>query len=216
MATQQESYDEKGQIFLREAQSSLLDDNLSKEDRIKTSINLNTRAANQFKIGKLYASAAQTYMTIEDLNRQLKHADYATAVSLIHAGDMFVFVDTKKAIDAYHKAVLLFEFDGKFSSAAITMEKIGVIQVNEDKKLDAIQSYIKCYAYHDADASPASAYNIRKRVIDLYMELKLWIDSITLLEVVIKHYSIDCGLTQYMCKPLEEKLKFCKSKIDMK
>jgi len=198
MATQQESYDEKGQIFLREAQSSLLDDNLSKEDRIKTSINLNTRAA------------------IEDLNRQLKHADYATAVSLIHAGDMFVFVDTKKAIDAYHKAVLLFEFDGKFSSAAITMEKIGVIQVNEDKKLDAIQSYIKCYAYHDADASPASAYNIRKRVIDLYMELKLWIDSITLLEVVIKHYSIDCGLTQYMCKPLEEKLKFCKSKIDMK
>jgi tetratricopeptide (TPR) repeat protein len=216
MATPQESYDEKGQKFIREAQSSLLDDKLSKEDRIKNSINLNTKAANQFKIGKLYASAAQTYMTIEDLNRQLKHADYAAALSLIHAGDMFVFVDTKKAIDAYNKAVLLFEVDGKLSSAAKTMEKIGVIQVTEDKKLEAIQSYIKCYDYHDADASPVLASSIRRRVIDLYIELKMWIESITLLEVVIKHYSTESDLTRCMCKPLEEKLKFCNSKIDMK
>jgi len=165
----------QGNIYMTDAKNILSKSTWffgpTKEEKIALGIDLYCKAANQYKIIKLWDKAGFCYNEAAKLNLELSNSKYHAATNFTEAAKVFENCDKNLALRALENAITIYVDDGKLQRAATHEQNVAEILEEDGKIIEAINAYEKTYDYYEASHSGISANKILLKIANLSAEI---------------------------------------------
>lgn len=143
-------------------------------------IDLLNSAVIEFKLDKEYEQAGNCMKKIALLQYNNDYGKYNLAMSYTKAGQMYEFVDIKKAIDCYLYVIPLY-IDLKKSEMVVTLaEKVANYYYDDNNFIDALKYYEM--------ANTNNNHKLTLKIYDLYIRLHLFNKATKILDIIIHYY----------------------------
>jgi len=148
----------------------------NREERMSEAAELFKQAANYYRLGKDYKSAAEAFVQCANCVPEEAHQHYS------EAGNLLRKVNTSEAIEYYNRAVEMLASSGRIGMAAKLRKQIAEIYEGDDMLGSAVQNYEHAAELFELDNSESTANSCHLKVAELSTQDSL--DSNTILKAI--------------------------------
>lgn len=169
-----------------------------------------TKAANLFKMDKLWSKAGQAFYEAAKLQTERHDA----AVCYTDAANCFKKCDVGEAVNCLLKAIEVYTDLGRFTLAAKHHENIAELYEGETNLESAVQHYEQAAEYFSGEENNSSAVRCLLKVAHLAALLKNYTKAISVYQEVSRR-SIDSALLKYSVKEYIFRELLCQMCVDV-
>lgn len=156
------------------------------------------KAANQFKLAKLWAEAGETFIKLAEAHSKLE-SKHDTASAWVEAAKAYLKCDQRKAVSCLQQAVSLYTDMGRLGMAARQLREIGEVLEKDGAKEEAIMFYEQAADLFTTENSTSEANKCNLKIAQFAAELERYPQAIAIYESVART-SVDNNLLKYSAK----------------
>ncbi|KAK3285763.1 hypothetical protein CYMTET_6647 [Cymbomonas tetramitiformis] len=170
------------------------------------------KAANNFKLAKMWDEAALTFLKLADVHFKLE-SKHEAASAFVDAANAYKKTDQLRAVDCLEKAIDQYTDMGRLSMAAKHHKDVGEILENEGDFQKSMFHFEQAADLYAGEEQSSTSNTCKLKVAQFSAQLELWQKAVEIYEAValqsldnnllkfsVKNYLLNAGL----CKVLTE------------
>lgn len=192
-------FEAKGDEFAKKADKKLKSFSLfGSSTKYEDGAELLDKAANQYKLGKAWEKAGETYVRLSEIHKKLE-SEHEAASALVDAANAYRKVNSAKALECMQNAVSIFTNIGRLSMAAKHLKDMAEIYEKEDNAEDALTFYQQAADLYAGEEVNSTSNQCKLKVAQFAAQLEQYPKAVEIYEEIAKS-SLDSNLLRYSVK----------------
>jgi len=200
---------EKAQALMNQANAKCNSFGWFSNQKFDEAAELYKKAANQFKLAKLYEKTAEAFLKAADCYTKVNEK-YEVSQCYINAGTCLKKTNINEAIKLMKLGIEYYTDEGRLSTAAKHLKEIAEMCEGESQWEKAIENYLQAADYYEGDGqSNSHKNNCLLKVAQYYAQLEKYEQAIELYEKVATE-QIENNLLKWSVKDHLFKASLCR------